>query len=355
MLVGRGVRRRQVSRLSRAHEAGAAPWPTPAPPPAAGTAATPVNGKPRSLRDAGRTAVASRRRRARRTASASRARSAPAEKLKAQGTTARTRREAQPAQSGTGASGAAASPEVRAGRERRAGAAETPAAAGATSRALGRSADRASRRGAASSIVQRLSGKGYPAFLVNPAGSDAEPVLQGAGRPLRRSRRGRTGVAAAREGRAVPVLDFALAAALGRAPRTQLSEVRRSRLRLARADAAPGGVGAGRCRRRARIAAPSSLVSPPERCALPGTLYWLVETMTTFGDLAPPLAVVAAGLLVAYLVALSRRPSPSSSCRFVRVLRPIGLLLARRSGSRASSAASTSGTAFRGSFLATAR
>jgi apolipoprotein N-acyltransferase len=32
-----------------------------------------------------------------------------------------------------------------------------------------------------------------------------------------------------------------------------------------------------------------------------GTLYWLVETMTTFGGLPTPLAVFAAGLLVAYL------------------------------------------------------
>ena len=32
-----------------------------------------------------------------------------------------------------------------------------------------------------------------------------------------------------------------------------------------------------------------------------GTLYWLVETMTTFGGLATPLAVLAATLLVAYL------------------------------------------------------
>ncbi len=32
-----------------------------------------------------------------------------------------------------------------------------------------------------------------------------------------------------------------------------------------------------------------------------GTLYWLVETMTTFGDLPWPLAIFAAGLLVAYL------------------------------------------------------
>jgi apolipoprotein N-acyltransferase len=32
-----------------------------------------------------------------------------------------------------------------------------------------------------------------------------------------------------------------------------------------------------------------------------GTLYWLVDTLTTFGDLAKPLAVIAALLLVAYL------------------------------------------------------
>lgn len=32
-----------------------------------------------------------------------------------------------------------------------------------------------------------------------------------------------------------------------------------------------------------------------------GTLYWLVETMTTFGGLSKPLAVLAAALLVAYL------------------------------------------------------
>ena len=32
-----------------------------------------------------------------------------------------------------------------------------------------------------------------------------------------------------------------------------------------------------------------------------GTLYWLVETMTTFGGLSTPLATVAAALLIAYL------------------------------------------------------
>src|SRR5437016_3479354 len=32
-----------------------------------------------------------------------------------------------------------------------------------------------------------------------------------------------------------------------------------------------------------------------------GTLYWLVETMTTFGGLATPLAMLAAAMLIAYL------------------------------------------------------
>lgn len=35
--------------------------------------------------------------------------------------------------------------------------------------------------------------------------------------------------------------------------------------------------------------------------AFAGTLYWLVETMTTFGGLATPVAILAAALLVAYL------------------------------------------------------
>ena len=32
-----------------------------------------------------------------------------------------------------------------------------------------------------------------------------------------------------------------------------------------------------------------------------GTLYWLVQTMTTFGGLATPVAALAAAMLVAYL------------------------------------------------------
>jgi apolipoprotein N-acyltransferase len=58
-----------------------------------------------------------------------------------------------------------------------------------------------------------------------------------------------------------------------------------------------------------------------------GTLYWLVETMTTFGDLAPPVAVVAAALLVAYL-ALFPAAFAVLVVRFVRTFGPFGLVLA---------------------------
>ncbi|MEO7273885.1 MAG: apolipoprotein N-acyltransferase, partial [Vicinamibacterales bacterium] len=58
-----------------------------------------------------------------------------------------------------------------------------------------------------------------------------------------------------------------------------------------------------------------------------GTLYWLVETMTTFGELPWPLAVVAASLLVAYL-ALFPGAFAVLVVRFTRTFGPIGLLLA---------------------------
>jgi apolipoprotein N-acyltransferase len=58
-----------------------------------------------------------------------------------------------------------------------------------------------------------------------------------------------------------------------------------------------------------------------------GTLYWLVETMTTFGGLATPVAALAAGLLVAYL-ALFPAVFAVLVVRFVRAFGPMGLLLA---------------------------
>jgi apolipoprotein N-acyltransferase len=58
-----------------------------------------------------------------------------------------------------------------------------------------------------------------------------------------------------------------------------------------------------------------------------GTLYWLVETMTTFGGLSKPLAIVAAGLLVAYL-ALFPGIFALIQWRLARTFGAIALLLA---------------------------
>ena len=58
-----------------------------------------------------------------------------------------------------------------------------------------------------------------------------------------------------------------------------------------------------------------------------GTLYWLVETMTTFGGLATPLAVFAAALLVAYL-ALFPAFFSALLARSVRTFGAAGMLLA---------------------------
>ena len=58
-----------------------------------------------------------------------------------------------------------------------------------------------------------------------------------------------------------------------------------------------------------------------------GTLYWLVETMTTFGGLAVPLAVFAASLLVAYL-ALFPALFAAFLARAVRTFGAQGILFA---------------------------
>jgi apolipoprotein N-acyltransferase len=57
------------------------------------------------------------------------------------------------------------------------------------------------------------------------------------------------------------------------------------------------------------------------------TLYWLVETMTTFGGLGVPIAVFAAGVLVAYL-ALFPAAFALILARIYRVFGTRGLLLA---------------------------
>ena len=58
-----------------------------------------------------------------------------------------------------------------------------------------------------------------------------------------------------------------------------------------------------------------------------GTLYWLVETMTTFGGLPTALAVIAAALLVAYL-ALFPAAFAVIVRRLVEAVGPLGLLFA---------------------------
>ena len=162
-------------------------------------------------------------------------------------------------------------------------------------------------------------------------------------------------VAPPQEGRTVPALDFCASAPLRRAARAQLSEVRPSGLRVDGADAAAGAVRAiARRRRSRRRAFVLGLLTGVVYFA--GTLYWLVETMTTFGGLATPVASFAAALLVAYLslfparspLILARlrrtfgRPAARSSARPVWVATELGRQL-------------RAGTAFPGRCSATAR
>jgi apolipoprotein N-acyltransferase len=58
-----------------------------------------------------------------------------------------------------------------------------------------------------------------------------------------------------------------------------------------------------------------------------GTLYWLVETMTTFGELATPIAVLAAAVLVAYL-ALFPAAFAVALTRILRANGSIGVVMA---------------------------
>jgi cell division septation protein DedD len=103
---------------------------------------------------------------------------APAEKLKAQGTTARTDARPQPVNPETvrpePSTPAKSTPAASAAKA----ASETPAAAGARPGRWVVQLVALRDRGAASSIVQRLSGKGYPAFIVNPAGSASSQVFK---------------------------------------------------------------------------------------------------------------------------------------------------------------------------------
>ena len=87
-----------------------------------------------------------------------------------------------------------------------------------------------------------------------------------------------------------------------------------------------------------------------------GTLYWLVETMTTFGGLSDrAVAVFAAGVLVAYLSLFPAAFALILSRLHRRLRDARAAACAVRSGSRPNSAGNTCGTAFRGRCSATAR
>ena len=100
------------------------------------------------------------------------------EKLKAQGTTARTDARPQPANPETVRPEPAPTPKSAPSASTAKGASETPAAAGGRPGRWVVQLVALRDRGAASSIVQRLSGKGYPAFIVNPAGSASSQIFK---------------------------------------------------------------------------------------------------------------------------------------------------------------------------------
>jgi DedD protein len=103
---------------------------------------------------------------------------APAEKLKAQGTTARTDARPQPVNPETVRPEPPPTPKSAPAASAAKSATETPAAAGARPGRWVVQLVALRDRGAASSIVQRLSGKGYPAFIVNPAGSASSQIFK---------------------------------------------------------------------------------------------------------------------------------------------------------------------------------
>ena len=184
----------------------------------------------------------------------------------------------------------------------------------------------------------------------------ARPELQGAGRQVRGPRRGRAGRAAPQEGRTVPALDSALALLSG--VLLALSFPKFGHPAFAWIALTPLIVALRALRRRrGRLAAPSSSASLTGAGYFSGTLYWLVETMTTFGGLAragrassPP------ALLVAYLSLFPAAFAVIAGAAADVAWRPRRGPAARRpSGSRRSWDGSTSGTVFRGRCSATAR
>src|SRR5687768_11890018 len=131
-----------------------------------------------------------------------------------------------------------------------------------------------------------------------PDGGHAGACLQGAGRALRRPRRGRAGGAAPLKRRTVQALGFALAILSGAL--LALSFPKFGHPACAWIALTPLVIAVVRASRHGlRRAFLLGLLSGAMYFA--ATLYWLVETMTTFGGMASPLAVTAAAVLVAYL------------------------------------------------------
>jgi cell division septation protein DedD len=99
----------------------------------------------------------------------------PAEKLKPQGTTARTDPKPEPPSRPEPAASTRPAPETAAART---APDAPPATAGGRPGRWVVQLVALRDRGAASSIVQRLSGKGYPAFMVNPSSSTPNQVFK---------------------------------------------------------------------------------------------------------------------------------------------------------------------------------
>src|SRR5687768_15863166 len=136
-----------------------------------------------------------------------------------------------------------------------------------------------------------------------PDGGHAGACLQGAGRALRRPRRGRAGGAAPLKRRTVQALGFALAILSGALLALSFPKfghpacawLALTPLLVALVRPRDASEATMTSRRAFRLGLVSGGVY------FSATLYWLVETMTTFGELQPAVAVVAALLLVAYL------------------------------------------------------
>ena len=152
---------------------------------------------------------------------------------------------------------------------------------------------------AANAVVQRLSSKGYPAFLVSPqSGAAVQNYKVQVGKFEDRSE-AELDRRQAQEGRTVPALDSSLALLSGAL--LALSFPKYGHPACAWMALTPLLVALVRpgMPRTTRSAFRLGLLTGAGYFS--GTLYWLVETMTTFGGLPTVVAVLVAGLLVAYL------------------------------------------------------